>query len=294
MNTAIAIQPSIRFVIPYFGSWPFWMAFYLESCRRNPTVEWLFFTDCGIPDNPPDNVRFIEMSYRAYCELVSARLGIDFYPERPYKLCDIKPALGYIHADQLGEVDFWAFGDIDVIYGDLRGYFTAERLATKDLFATHHRRISGHLCLVRNTVIMREAFMRIPRWRERYADPAHQALDEGAFSRLFIRHKNWPESLRLFAARFNAWSRRSEFIESHSTFTILANGRRVLPQKWFLRDGRLTNSELNGVELPYLHFLAWKNQSWKELTADSLRGPDGLAFSANWDVSQIGWRDAEL
>lgn len=287
-----ARTPSIRFVIPYFGAWPFWMDFFLEGCRRNGDIEWLFFTDCGVPESPPANVSFIETSFQAYCELVSERLGISFYPLQPYKLCDIKPALGYIHADHLTDVDFWAFGDIDVIYGDLRQYFTAERLAEKDLFATHARRISGHLCLLRNTPVMREAFMRIPNWQHRYADQAHQALDEGAFSRLFVRHKNWPERLRLFAARFNAWSRRSEFIESHSTFTILPDGARVVPERWSLRQGRLTNSALGAQELPYLHFLIWKNQHWKGRTSDSLRGPEGLADADSWDVTEAGWTRA--
>lgn len=287
-------KPSIRFLIPYFGCWPFWMPFFLQSCRRNPDIDWLFFTDCGLPENAPDNVRFIEMSFEAYCQLVSTRLGIEFYPVQPYKLCDIKPALGYIHADQLKGVDFWAFGDIDVVYGDLRRYFTAERLAGKDLFATHARRISGHLCLLRNTAMMREAFMSIPRWQERYADPTHQALDEGAFSRLFVRHKNWPESVRLFAARFNAWSRRSEFIESHSTFTLLSDDRRVVPERWFLRNGRLTNSEMGNTELPYLHFLEWKNKHWKERQPESLSGPAGLALSDSWEVSGKGWQELAL
>ena len=148
---------SIRFVIPYFGCWPFWMDFFLAGCARNPDIDWLFFTDCGIPQNVPDNVTFIEISYSDYCALVSERLGIDFSPADSYKLCDIKPAFGYIHAEHLDGYDFWAFGDVDVVYGNLRKYFTANRLATKDLFATHARRISGHLCLLRNTPTMREA-----------------------------------------------------------------------------------------------------------------------------------------
>lgn len=283
-------QPTIRFVIPYFGSWPFWMDFFLEGCRRNADVEWLFFTDCGVPAKAPPNVSFVEISFQAYCGLVSDRLGISFYPLQPYKLCDIKPALGYIHEDYLRDVDFWAFGDIDVVYGDLRRYFTAARLAEKDLFSTHTRRVSGHLCLLRNTKLMREAFMRIPNWQQRYADPAHQALDEGAFSRLFVRHKNWPESFRRFAARFNPWSRRSEFIESHSTFTILEDGQRVVPHSWYLRNGRLLNSELGDKELPYLHFLVWKNQHWQGSPPGSLLGPDGLAESDSWEVTETGWK----
>ncbi|MGB7388529.1 MAG: DUF6625 family protein [Pseudomonas neustonica] len=283
--------PSIRFIIPYFGCWPFWMDFFLAGCARNPDIDWLFFTDCGIPQNVPDNVTFIEISYSDYCALVSERLGIDFSPADSYKLCDIKPAFGYIHAEHLDGYDFWAFGDIDVVYGNLRKYFTANRLATKDLFATHARRISGHLCLLRNTPTMREAFMLIPQWQERFSDQAHQALDEGAFSRIFVRHKNWPEPLRRFAARFNRWAQSSEFVESHSTFSVLPDGRRVVPQRWFLQNGRLTNSELGNTELPYLHFLVWKNQQWKGVPPESLRGPDTLAQKTAWQVCETGWSE---
>lgn len=282
--------PTIRILIPYFGQWPFWFSFFLESCRRNPTIDWLFFTDCGIPADAPDNVRFIEMGFSEYCDLVSERLGIDFHPDTAYKLCDIKPALGEIHAEHVEGYDFWAFGDIDVIYGDLRGYFTSERLARKDLFATHHRRVSGHLCLLRNTPELREAFRRIPHWQERYSDHRHQALDEGAFSRLFIRHKNWPEKLRLFAANFYSWSRRAEFIEAHSTFTLLSDGTRIIPERWIWRDGRLTSSEHGDKEMPYLHFLVWKNENWRDRSAAELAGPPGLAREPQWQITSEGWR----
>ncbi|MGI3131444.1 DUF6625 family protein [Halopseudomonas pachastrellae] len=290
-NSPALATPTIRFVIPYFGAWPFWMDFFLAGCARNPDIDWLFFTDCGVPEGAPDNVTFIEIAYSDYCKLVSDRLGINFAPANPYKLCDIKPALGFIHQEHLAGYEFWAFGDIDVVYGDLRRYFTASRLAEKDLFATHSRRISGHLCLLRNNKTMREAFKQIPDWQQRYADEAHQALDEGAFSRLFVRHKNWPEGLRRFAARFNPWARSSEFVEAHSTFTILNDGRRVVPERWCLRDGDLTNSELLGQSLPYLHFLVWKNQDWQGVSADSLRGKDGLAYQESWQVSKNGWRE---
>ncbi len=283
-------QARIRFLIPYFGAWPFWFPFFLESCRRNPTIDWLLFTDCPIPEDAPGNVRFIEIDFAAYCEQVSTRLGIAFRPDAAYKLCDIKPALGFIHAEHLQGYDFWAFGDIDVVYGDLRRYFNDERLNGKDLLATHARRISGHLCLLRNNAGMREAFRRIPRWRQRYADKQHQALDEGAFSRLFIRHKNWPEGLRRLAARCYPLSRRSEFVEAHSTYSLFPDGRRVVPEYWYWRDGRLRNSEQGEEELPYLHFMVWKNQHWKDRPADELLGSPGLSQASAWVISPRGWQ----
>lgn len=283
-------EPSIRFIIPYFGKWPFWMPFFLESCRHNPTVEWLLFTDCGVPEGAPENVKFVELSFEEYCSLVSQRLGITFTPDSSYKLCDLKPALGFIHQDHLHGYDFWAFGDLDVIYGDLRGYFTAGRLATKDLYSTHSRRVSGHLCLLRNNARMREAFMRIPRWRERLSEP-HQGLDEGAFSRLFVPRKNWPEFMRRVAACCSAWSRRSEFVESHSTFTRLSDGSTKVADSWFWRNGKLTNTDLPGRILPYLHFMVWKNGAWK--TQLDLVSTPSLSRADSWQISERGWRAAD-
>ncbi|TBU95732.1 hypothetical protein DNJ95_08585 [Stutzerimonas kirkiae] len=283
-------EPRICFVIPYFGAWPFWMPFFLESCRYNPSIDWLLFSDCGIPQDTPENVRIVETSFADYCRLVSLRLGIEFAPDSSYKLCDIKPALGYVHQDRLQGYDFWAFGDIDVIYGDLREYFSAERLATKDLFSTHDQRVSGHLCLLRNDTRMREAFMRIPHWRERFNE-VHQGLDEGAFSRLFIRHKNWPGFLRRLAARCNDWSRRSEFVEAHSTFTRLADRSTRVADTWHWRQGKLSNSDLPGRSLPYLHFMVWKNGPWKG--REDLLGPVGLQHAAAWEISEMGWRQAQ-
>lgn len=282
-------DPTIRFVIPYFGRWPYWMDFFLESCRHNPSIDWLFYTDCGVPQRAPSNTQFVEISFAKYCEKVSAKLGIDFCPPSPYKLCDIKPALGYVHADDVAGYDFWAFGDIDVIYGDLRRHFTAQRLARKDLFSTHHRRISGHLCLMRNTDELRVAFKRIPSWQARFADPKHQALDESAFSHLFVKHKNFPEPLRRIASRLYRACRRSEFIETHSTYVLMPDGSRVQPERWKWSNGQLTNDVLEH-ELPYFHFLYWKTHDWKMQPVEALVSPNDLSSHSGWEVSASGWR----
>ncbi|WP_371417607.1 DUF6625 family protein [Anabaena sp. UHCC 0187] len=35
----------IAIIIVYFGQWPVWFPAFLESCRYNSSVNWLFFTD---------------------------------------------------------------------------------------------------------------------------------------------------------------------------------------------------------------------------------------------------------
>lgn len=281
---------SIKFIIPYFGSWPFWMPFFLKSCALNSTIEWLIYTDCEQPPKVPDNVTFRSISYIDYCRLVSDKLGILFQPPNPYKLCDLKPALGFIHAEDLVGFDFWAFGDIDVIYGDLRGYFNTERLQKKYLLSTHTRRVSGHLCLLKNNELMRTAFKKIPDWSQRLSDQEHHALDEGAFSRLFMGHKNWPDWLRHLAEKFKKESRLSEFVEAHSTFTLWPDGTKTIPDYWEWTDGRLTNSDLKDVSLPYFHFMVWKQTSWINQEEKNLVSPLALYDESSWRISSVGWR----
>lgn len=257
---------SICIVIPYFGKWPIWMPYYLETCRFNSTIQWLFYTDCGMPNNLPSNVRIIEIAYRDYCDLVSKKLAISFYPENPYKLCDIKPLLGYIHSEELQGFNFWGFGDIDLVYGDLRAYFTQSRLAQKDLFATHARRISGHFCLIRNSEEMCMAFQRSRNWRNFISNPEHVAFDEKAFSKIFLRYKNSPALIRFFASIFDPWLRKSEFVEAYTTPNAKLNwvdGTRNFPNTWYWKEGKLTN-DMNGKRVfPYFHFMVWKT-GWSE------------------------------
>jgi hypothetical protein len=188
-------------------------------------------------------------------------LDIKFNPPNPYKLCDIKPALGYIHADLVEGYDFWAFGDIDLIYGDLRAYFTEDKLAQKSLFSTHATRISGHLCLIKNEIKLNKAFMRVKNWKSIFEDDKHCAFDEKNFSKIFIKHKNFPELLRSFAKIFNPWLRLGEFVEAYSTPNARIkwnNSRNQFPQEWFWSNGVLSNDIDANRYFPYFHFMVWK------------------------------------
>ncbi len=284
--------PRICFLMPYFGVWPAWMPFFLQSCRINPDIDWLFFTDCGHIDSP-SNVRFVDISFEDYCRGVAEKLDIPFSPARAYKLCDVKPAYGYLHEKELEGYDFWAFGDIDLVYGRLRDYFTAERLARKDLFSTHPRRVSGHLCIVRNTAAMRTLFFRIKDWRSLLISPEHETMDEGAFSKIFIRRKNWPEPLGSLSRKLNPWYRRAEFIEAYSTPNAKRpwiDGSFNFPQRWFWDEGKLTN-DLDGMrQFPYFHFMVWKNiPAWQDVSAAKSAQYDRLAREMKWQISESGF-----
>lgn len=284
--------PSILFIIPYFGRWPFWMPFFIESCRANPSVNWLLISDCEILPNLPGNVELRSISFKEYCAWISSRLGFSFAPVNPYKLCDIKPAYGYLHEQDVKGYDYWGFSDIDLVYGNLRAYFTEERLNSFKFFSTHRRRVSGHLCLLRNERELRELFWKIKDFKSRVQDQKNHALDEGGFTRLFLWRKNFPDYLFKFVNFFNPLRRISEFEEAYSTPNgrrIWTDGTRDHPAYWCWDRGRLTNSKDGAREFPYLHFLKIKKKFWNSIPVPADDELEQLARVQQWSIDTAGF-----
>lgn len=255
---------SIIKIIPYFGQWPEWFELYIESCKHNPDIHWLFYTDCDEPDNQSANVSYQYMSFDEYKRFVSARLSINFNPSSPYKLCDLKPALGFIHEEDIQDYEFFAIGDIDIIYGQIRRFITDALLEKYDVIGTHNRRLSGHFAIFRNTEMYRQAFRKIPDWQKLMEKDEHLGLDESKFSKLFVRHKNHPLWLRKLWSFSSPYQRRVLFKEQFSTVLSpiqWVDGNSEHPQKWFWKDGHLTNNR-DEREFMYLHFMNWKSNRW--------------------------------
>ncbi|MBO7090099.1 MAG: hypothetical protein J6W70_09355 [Lentisphaeria bacterium] len=145
----------IAIVICWFGPLPVVFPLWCKSCAANPTVDWLLFTDQE--PSVPDNVHVHRMSFAEIGEL--ARRKLDFPElslEKPYKLCDYKVMYGVIFDDWLKEYDFWGYCDLDMVFGDLRGFFSDEMLDRYDKLLS-----CGHLSLYRNTPEVNSRF-RLP------------------------------------------------------------------------------------------------------------------------------------
>ena len=227
------------FIMPYFGNWPYWFSFFLESCRFNPDYRWLIFSDCGVPDNKPDNVTIVETTLKEYCERVSDSLKVRFYTSHAYKLCDIRPALGFIHAEEIQGSDYFGYCDADVVFGNINSFVTVDKINKYDLISAHDRRVVGHLSLIRNSEKMRNVFRLMPDWKHRMTHKKHFAIDEKDFSDLFIKHKNFPKRLRLLVSKLYQLPRLASLEESFST-PFLRNpwtdGTYNFPNKWFWRQ----------------------------------------------------------
>lgn len=249
-------------ILTWFGPWPAWMRFFLASCAGNPSVDWAIFSDQEAPAGLPANVRIFTIGFAAYRDLVAQRLGVSPRWSDAYKLCDLKPALGWIHRDVSAPYERWGFGDLDVIYGDIRAAYDPETL-DHDIVSTHDDIVSGHLSILRNTPRMTRAFERIPRWRDMLERDEHVSFDEQVFSRLFLLRKG-VRNLRRFVTPYLGGGL---FVERHSTNLpprLWIDGTRDWPQRWFWRRGKLTAAGAPGREFLYLHFSHWQSDRWTQ------------------------------
>ena len=180
----------IAIVICWFGPLPVIFPLWCKSCAANPTVDWLLFTDQE-PPSVPDNVHVHRMSFAEIGEL--ARRKLDFPElslEKPYKLCDYKVMYGVIFDDWLKGYDFWGYCDLDMVFGDLRGFFSDEMLDRYDKLLS-----CGHLSLYRNTPEVNSRF-RLPgsKYSAEEVMRSHwnYAFDEWRGIFRIYRHHNFP------------------------------------------------------------------------------------------------------
>lgn len=275
----------IAIIIPYFGKWPEWIDLYFYTCEQNSEIDWHFFTDCEIK-TLRDNIIFHLTSFVDYCNLVSDSLKINFNPSSAYKLCDLKPFYGFIHADTLTKYEFWGFGDIDVVWGNIKSFYTNQMLDKYDVFSTHADRLSGHLAILKNNKKYAELCFKIKDWKEKLELEKNLALDETEFTNLlypFSKYfrKFYGKIIRHILNWRNAWVlyyntvplvnsvmrikyRRLYFKEQHTTPILSDDGLTCKhdADTWFYKNGEITNNKTSQKYI-YLHFMIFKKNSFR-------------------------------
>lgn len=140
------IPKSICVVSCYFGRFPVYFGLWLKSCRYNPTVDFLIYTDNNCKEELPPNVSIKQTKLEEIKRRTEEIVGFTVSLEKPYRLCDYKPLFGEIFKADLQKYDFWGYCDLDIIIGDIRKYITDDLLNKYDKINRW-----GHLSFLRNT-----------------------------------------------------------------------------------------------------------------------------------------------
>lgn len=173
------LNKKICFVIPYFGNFTPYFQLTLNSMGTNSDIDWLIFTDNRKEYCYPQNVKVNYMEFSELQELVQSKFDFTISLKTPYKLCDFKPAYGYVFSEYLKGCDYWGHCDIDVIFGRIRKFLTPEILGGgyDKIFEL------GHMTLYRNTEENNKRFMLTiggtQRYKAVFRDSNNQIFDEG-------------------------------------------------------------------------------------------------------------------
>jgi hypothetical protein len=265
------------------------MRFFIESCRWNPTVDWLLISDAPPPDQLPTNLRVLTTSFENYRELIASHLGITLTWTEAYKLCDLKPVMGLVHQSEIVGYDYWGYGDLDVIYGDIRKFYTPDVLV-HDVIGTHEHILGAHFALLRTTQRLLTAFQRIPRWRAHLSAPCYVSFDEQLFSRLFLPMLSDRRAWRRLITPFLGGGYFRERFSTNFPPLKWIDGSYNYPRCWFWQQGHLTTDVSGDREFLYLHFTHWQSSrwtgaaSWRDLAQlDNVPAerPTAFAISAN-------------
>ena len=145
----------VLLIVPYFGSFGPWVPLYLHSLASQQTVDLLLLCDTE-PPALPANARRVAMTFDQVRALATARLRTNVRLHRIRNLCDLKPAYGLVFEDFMAGYEYWAFGDEDVLYGDIDRMLAPHLDGAADLVipGTNSARMQGstqgHLTIVRN------------------------------------------------------------------------------------------------------------------------------------------------
>lgn len=145
---------TINIIIPYFGEFPNYYQFFLNSCGYNYTINWTIITDNTLDYKYPPNVKRVSMTFEELLRLFRSKFDFNLAINSFHKLCEFKPAYGYIFDNLIEGYDYWGYGDLDLIYGDMRSFLTDDILSYDKVFTL------GHLSLVRNNEVINKLFMK--------------------------------------------------------------------------------------------------------------------------------------
>jgi hypothetical protein len=271
----------IAFVLPWFGPWPNWMPLFWESCRWNPDIDWLIYTDQAQPKEAPGNIDFRILNLEEMYRLIAQGLNIELQPPfRAHKLCDFKVATGLIFEDRLRNYDFWGMCDLDMSWGQIRTFYTEDLLSEYDILTSSRRAINGQCTLFRNIPRVNRFFLTEANAIDILRDKKSRNFSELGIDAVAVTAEKEGKLKTLrrrlhVSETWNDWEEKAEQLEFEERGTLAHFPRLVGPCRW--EEGRVFHVA-SGNEMVFCHYL-WAKEIYEERARS-------YPF---WSASMIGW-----
>jgi len=170
---------SIALIVSWYGSYPWYFPYFVYTIGFNPSVDFFIVTDNteDIP-NKPNNLRIVRRTVDELKADFSSKLGFGVNIDTSYKLCDFKPAYGFLFQDIIKDYDFWGHIDLDIVFGDVRGFMTDELLQSYDVISCRHDFTAGYFTLYRNNDYCNTLFTKSNAYHTVFSTPDNYWFDE--------------------------------------------------------------------------------------------------------------------
>lgn len=279
----------ITVIIPYFGKFPSLFPFWWASALNNPTIHFLVITD-DKEIHSEGNIEVLNMNFEECKDIIQGCYSFPIAMPSPYKLCDQKGSYPFIFKEFVMDADFVGWGDVDLIYGDLRHFLTDEVLNNYDFISGW-----GHLTLLRNNDYWREFFKLdvdgLPNYKNVLSSPSNYGFDEywhgGLADKALLLHpdKVWNpmcfDDLRIPEAHINFKSGNRRMFENDHLIFEYEEGR--------MYRVYLIGDNLYKEQTMYVHFKRRMNTLKLEITPCQhyLIVPNKIISYTGYDILKV-------
>ena len=256
------------FILPYFGRFNNYFPLFLKSCEKNPTYNWLIFTDCKEKYNYPENVDVVDMTLQELKKKAEDKFGFQISMETPYKLCDYKPSYGFLFEEYIQEYEYWGHCDCDLIFGNLEKMLTPLLKESYDkIFA------AGHLTIYKNNFENNRRFMKTYKgeliYKKAFTTDKIYAFDEDCIGDKNPERKNvhsifFMEGVHIYDKdlSMNTSTTSGKFInETYNNQKRMFYKEKYVPRRYYWSEGTILSVEWNHKlksikkrEYLYMHF----------------------------------------
>lgn len=141
----------IAFILPYFGKIPDVFYAWMNSAKSE-IVDFYIISDNDMSYDL-SNIYFIKMSFEEVKNILQKQFPFKIKLGKPYKLCDYKPVYGKAFDWIVKDYKWWAYGDCDVVYGNIDKYLKGFLNSDFDKIG-----LCGHFTIIKNNYKMNDLY----------------------------------------------------------------------------------------------------------------------------------------
>ena len=255
-------NPRAMVLIAHFGPLPEWFEVWRHTAKLNPGVDFHVVQET-IAGSSDGNVFFHKMSL-AECNRLPLLMAERCEIKNPYKFCDYRPLIAELFPGVTSKYEYWGWGDLDVIYGDILSVVGTSFDQKFDYVSTGWKGESGPLGFLRNRQEINRLWRTLPDVHSKLNDTKYVRIDERQFISLLET-------------------------EGYPTDSAFRECLLDLPARW--KDGKL-HSLQSGKEYALYHFGGGVPKGRSEMIRNSaalikhLRNGEAMRIDARFCLSR--------